>query len=1018
MSRIGCPLPSTPLKCSPSRGQARCDPSGPRLGLLWVVVGVGLLTASWTLPGSAQTPPDPLTASQVADASGLLQAFRSDARGPYLRIRWVCQDGSTHAPGNNPCAERGGGYQYAELKPEARALHALGLHVGTNLRAYPNSELIDAGRGGFWLRELVVQRYLEQTDDGWIYRRARYYRGARQIEDEEARGTELLVQLLADTAWTRSRYLLGTRLVGVLPHQGADTQGGTDRIRNLATEIAAADSRFFDTRVKIHSFPSAEDLGSVQTFLARSDLVADVRSKAVELRDALARQYDSAQTVRRIAAAGARLPRELRNLYVPLETGLGAGDPAIAIPAIAEFLVASRLRIESSSDGRGNLRLLDLSALLQQRAFVLGQTEPTLPSRRAALMRTRHWIDIAYGSGFLSQRERGALHGELDTLTNGADPSALEYRNALGYVARGIDWSWGAARATFGPVVTHYAPVEPRVSGFLDALVRASVLLPLSGHVEELVADANSQLGASHRVLGATVSQGVRGLNPGLALRPLHLAITEEQLEHVSRDGIYAIPSTTPELKPVAGVLTLDEGNLLSHVQLLARNLGIPNAVVPSTLLEALRQAEGDTVLFAVSPLGRVVLERPSQLEPDERRLIAAAQAPDPPRLELDTSRLDLTRSSPISLHGLRASASGVVVGPKAANLGELAYIFPDRVSAGVAVPFGMFVRHVDRPYAGSRRTVLAELRAAYDSARAMKVQGRSEAEIDTMMFDRLQWVRSAIEGLPWIQESRKAVADSVLSIIGDPAQGVFIRSDTNVEDLPQFSGAGLNLTVPHRRSMDEILASVKRVWTSPFSERAYLWRKQILEQQADVYPSVLLLVSVPSEKSGVLITSGLQEGGPDDLTIVTAEGVGGGVEGEEAETVVVRPTASGAPPTVRLLSTAKAPRRRVLNNEGSGGVAWRVARLPQVLLGDADLAQLEGVVNEWRSRVPEADRDEVWDMEFGFTNGKLWLFQVRPFVRFKNSGILNELAVLDRGLAASADVSVALDGPLSGAGR
>ena len=38
------------------------------------------------------------------------------------------------------------------------------------------------------LRELSLERYLADVDDGWIMRRARTYRGALQVEDEEKSG--------------------------------------------------------------------------------------------------------------------------------------------------------------------------------------------------------------------------------------------------------------------------------------------------------------------------------------------------------------------------------------------------------------------------------------------------------------------------------------------------------------------------------------------------------------------------------------------------------------------------------------------------------------------------------------------------------------------------------------------------------------------------------------------------------------------------------------------------------------
>jgi hypothetical protein len=345
-----------------------------------------------------------------------------------------------------------------------------------------------------------------------------------------------------------------------------------------------------------------------------------------------------------------------------------------------------------------------------------------------------------------------------------------------------------------------------------------------------------------------------------------------------------------------------------------------------------------------------------------------------------------------------------VFVGPKAANLGQLAFYFPEQVAPGVALPFGMFVRHVDRPF-GTQATLLEELKAAYREADRMRREGVAESEVDAYMFRALEHTRTGILELEWLPEVRDAIVAAVGETFGpDLGGGVFVRSDTNVEDLPQFSGAGLNLTLPNRRSVEEILTAVRQVWTSPFSERAYLWRKEILAEQGEVYPSVLLLASVPSEKSGVLITAALEEGAPDALTVVTAEGVGGGVEGEAAETILVWPDGS-----TRLLSQAQAPRRRVLNTKEGGGVEWWQSNLPDTLLLPEELDQLRGVAEQWKTRFAPGDPSAVWDMEFGFVAGKLWLFQVRPFVQARDAALLGRLRVLDREVMRRGSTPVSL---------
>ena len=86
----------------------------------------------------------------------------------------------------------------------------------------------------------------------------------------------------------------------------------------------------------------------------------------------------------------------------------------------------------------------------------------------------------------------------------------------------------------------------------------------------------------------------------------LHAAPAMKHVEAFARDGIYLLPETVAALPPVAGILTTGAGNPLSHVQLLARNLGIPNVAVDESLVSALRPADGKRIVLAVSPAGLV----------------------------------------------------------------------------------------------------------------------------------------------------------------------------------------------------------------------------------------------------------------------------------------------------------------------------------------------------------------------------------------------------------------------------
>ena len=109
----------------------------------------------------------------------------------------------------------------------------------------------------------------------------------------------------------------------------------------------------------------------------------------------------------------------------------------------------------------------------------------------------------------------------------------------------------------------------------------------------------------------------------------------------------------------------------------------------------------------------------------------------------------------------------------------------------------------------------------------------------------------------------------------------------------------------------EEQIAKVPTVWASPFDARAMAWREKALNNPEEVYPSVLLMKSIPSTKSGVMVTTDVVTGG-EGLTASIAWGPGGAVDNESAETLVLRPDG-----TTFVATEAKAPYRRKLGTKG-----------------------------------------------------------------------------------------------------
>jgi hypothetical protein len=936
----------------------------------YIVAVVAIATGDLAL---AAGPPalEPPTPAAIAEGHRLVDAMRDSDRGPYARLRWFCADGAVLPPQSYACRDRGGGHQYGEYSDQRQRLVKLGWPVGTILTATPWDELWDGDQRHRRLRELLVERHLVAVDDGWVMHRARYYRGHIQVEDEEEAGRALLIQLSAHRELLDAEWLLVREAVRSLPHHtGSDR---TQLIRRVSQEIAEKDRSFERLRIKIHTAPSAADVESVRDWIAAARTRgADpaIIPRAEELMTAMARLYGGGDTwLEPARAALAKDPRwpEIEKLLAAIVTA-DSGQPRAA--ALGRALATIRDLGPTSDSGTRNLALLDLSLGLEreliQEAFTTLETPAR--SRRELLALVQPLLDGSYGAGLLSRRERDEVVRPLERLAAGANPQATDYAAAIQGVRRVAGWAQGAVRFSFAEALASYGALEPKAFRFVDDVLRGSAVLPLAEAATSLAADADRVAGVSHRLFGQRYG-GVLGLNPGLASGRLWVMTTAEIDGGMapSRDEIVVLPRTVSDLAPVAGILTLAEGNLLSHIHLLARNLGIPNASLSPTLAAELASHAGREVVFAVAADGSVVVEELAMLTPEVLAVVSGSQASSQaPAAKMAAPVPDLTIRRPIPLAELSAGMAGTVVGPKAANLGELATHFPGRVEQAVALPFGVFAAHVaDGP--GSPRAILD---AAYTAHR----EGRLD---DAGLVAAVDVARVAVEAMslrPALDHELSAV---MAELFGPPGTyGVFVRSDTNVEDLPGFTGAGLNETIPNVVDPAAQRRAIARVWASPFRERSVAWRAPLLTNPEEVYTSVLIMKSVPADKSGVMVTTDLVRRRPG-LTVAAAWGVGGAVDGDAAETVVLAPDGSHL-----LVGEAKAPYRRKMRP--AGGVEWVPAASGRVLSDDEQM-QLRTLAAEIGSRLePHLGADGAplpWDVEFGFVGGKLELFQIRPLV-------------------------------------
>jgi len=372
-----------------------------------------------------------------------------------------------------------------------------------------------------------------------------------------------------------------------------------------------------------------------------------------------------------------------------------------------------------------------------------------------------------------------------------------------------------------------------------------------------------------------------------------------------------------------------------------------------------------------------------------------------------DLKKLDLAVRDFIDLNDLRATDSGRIVGPKAAKLGELHHAFPDKVSKGVAIPFGVFREVVlDKPYKGGKETVFDWMVGQYEKVHALPEGSEQRAQTaEALRAELYDIIMQADLG----DKFRSNLKAAIIRTFGTTDLGVFVRSDTNVEDLAGFTGAGLNLTLPNVIGFDGVVNAINSVWASPFTARAFAWRQSHMEQPQHVYPAVLLLRSVANDKSGVMVTADIDTGDRQTLSVAVNEGVGGAVDGQSAESLRI----SLADGSVRLLATATAPWRRL--PAADGGVVKLPASGSEWVLKPNEIKQLVQFAKELPVKFPPITDDEgnssPADIEFGFLDGELHLFQLRPFLQSRKAQGSDYLANMDKALEGNMNKTVDMNG-------
>jgi len=913
------------------------------------------------------------------DIIALIEEFKEAPRGPYKEIRWFCDDG-TIIPPKESCPD--GGVQRASYKESTENLAKFNhLFFGQILSTTLNEDFLDEDNNYSRLKQYQLERYLQKIDDGWVNRKSQYYRGAFQIEDETKWGNDFLKWVLKKDKYLQNHFFLIRQAAKDIPHY-ADTDL-SQRIRALSKVLAEEYSAFMDLRIKIHGQPDISDIKLVKSFQQKHE------AKLTEEQKVQLQELITDMEVFYAPTNINELDKQLKNIsskskihdllkkYIQDFGNATAASEKIIFTSEALLNIRQQILEEKSRQTR--LTLLDLSNELESIYFKnINEWQPETVQGMAQKIEAAG--KAVAGTGFIELWEWKSIAPYLAKAPLANDEEAT--KTYLSNARRLVEWGAGMTRAVYDDVVELYRPFEPKAGGFIDDRVRSSILLDLGTTVgtlgEMLVKGQNS----GNYLLGVDNASHARGLNTGFARGELVIMETTNEDMEVDKNKIYVFNRPPSDLKPVAGIATVTEGNLVSHVQLLARNLSIPNTVISDHNFKSLKPFAGKKVFYAVTSSGKVVIKDADKMNASEKALFSKKER-NQDKVNVPTDRIDLAQTSVINMRDVNATSSGVLCGPKAANLGQLKAMYPKQVVEGLVIPFGIFRQHMDQAMNGQKVSYWQFLNNAFAEAETKRKDGSSEEEIEKYLLKQLETLREGINNIVFTTEFTEDLLNQFDNVFGERMGRVpvFLRSDTNMEDLKDFTGAGLNLTLFNVVDKEAIFSGIKKVWASPYTERSFKWRQRYLLNPENVFPSILIIPSVDVDFSGVLITKGITSDEADDLTLAISRGAGGAVDGQAAESYLLK-----ADGTNQLLTPAREPGYRRLPT--SGGTSSNMATFERSIANKNNINKIRAFAKTVEATFPKSEDGTpvaAYDIEFGFASDKLWLFQIRPFVESNN---------------------------------
>jgi hypothetical protein len=445
--------------------------------------------------------------------------------------------------------------------------------------------------------------------------------------------------------------------------------------------------------------------------------------------------------------------------------------------------------------------------------------------------------------------------------------------------------------------------------------------------------------------------QEYQPLNVARGLGRIHIIKKLDEHVEIGFNEILVLDEVPVTLPPVAGIITSRPSTPLSHINLLAKSWGVPNAYVRNAA-ELFKEYDGWWVTFETKA-GKYEIKRADNNALDEhlKRLKE--------RNDIMTPRFNLAERRLLDLRRQRARMADAY-GAKSANLGEVVNARLPGISVpnGFTIPISYYDEFIK---ANALEQPIVEMMDEYKFVHDPAYRR-----------ERLTEMRARIQAGKMQESLRAAILKRVRAEY--QGKGLFVRSSTNAEDLPKFNGAGLYSTVPNVRDEEKLIEAVKTVWASIWNFEAYEARERAGIDHTKVYPAVLIQEGINADSAGVMITTDpYDDTNRDGIYISAKRGLGiKVVEGKRiAEQIIFRPRSQA----VRVLT--RSDEESLLTFDGEGGVKEIPISGERAVLTDATVRRLARAA----SSIKRVFGGREQDIEWVFYGGQVYIVQSRPYI-------------------------------------